>query len=59
MNGRTLQGLVLGLSVAAASACGGSEPEPAATMHRQRHPHDRRQARSILVGTAGVFHRAK
>jgi uncharacterized protein DUF4399/uncharacterized protein DUF6130 len=31
MNGRTLQWLVLGLSVAAASACGGSEPEPAAT----------------------------
>ena len=31
MNGRTLQWLSLGLTVAAATGCGGSEPEPAAT----------------------------
>ena len=31
MNVRSLQGLVVGLTVAAAAACGGSEPKPAAT----------------------------
>ena len=31
MNARTLQWLALGLTVAATAACGGSEPEPAAT----------------------------